>query len=102
MTDGQGTSGTPSGMTHHAFLDKAYTAASDWARFADPKVLGVFVFLGLGAANLVARAAQLWGAGDEGTWGVPRCRGLPWGLRSRRRDGAVRDVRVVSEAAAGR
>ena len=69
MTDGQGPSAPPSGMAQQAFLDKAYTAASEWARFADPKVLGVFVFLGLGAANLVSRAAQLWSAGDEGTWG---------------------------------
>ena len=40
-------------------MQKALTAAGEWTRFADPKALGVFVFLGLGVADLAKRASEL-------------------------------------------
>jgi hypothetical protein len=52
--------------THKEFLEKALTAAGEWSRFADPKVLGVFVFLGLGMANLITVSGKLWDGSDEG------------------------------------
>jgi Family of unknown function (DUF5706) len=52
-------------ITHEEFLQRALTAAGEWSRFADPKVLGVFVFLGLGMADLIQVAGALWEARDE-------------------------------------
>ena len=40
-------------------MQRALTAAGEWTRFADPKALGVFVFLSLGVADLVKRATEL-------------------------------------------
>lgn len=53
-------------LNHEEFLQKALVAAGEWTRFADAKVLGVFVFLGLGMADLVKVAGSLWDAKDEG------------------------------------
>lgn len=62
-------------ITTNAFYERALTAAIDWAKFADPKSLGVLVFLGLGLADLVGRANLLVHAhrhgdisGDIATW----------------------------------
>lgn len=52
-------------ITHEDFLHRTLTAAGEWSRFADPKVLGVFVFLGLGMANLIEVAGSLWDGQDE-------------------------------------
>lgn len=58
------------GTPHGKFFEKALTAAGEWARFADPKLFGVLVFLGLGVSDLVKRAGPLWHAhGDESCWG---------------------------------
>jgi hypothetical protein len=55
---------------HAKFFEKALTAASEWTRFADPKLLGVLVLLGLGVSNLVSKAGSLWDAHDDGWfWG---------------------------------
>lgn len=43
-------------IEHRDFLERALTSASEWARFADPKLLGVLVLLGLGAKDLVDHA----------------------------------------------
>jgi hypothetical protein len=51
--------------THREFFEKTLTAAGEWSRFADPKVLGVFVFLGLGLSNLLKVSDQLWEAHHE-------------------------------------
>lgn len=56
--------------THAKFFEKALTAAGEWARFADPKLIGVLALLGLGLANIVSRAGQLWDAHEQGwVWG---------------------------------
>lgn len=63
MADRQATS-------HTAFFDKTLATASEWTRFADPKLIGVLALLGLGLANIVSRAGALWDAHDEGwVWG---------------------------------
>lgn len=51
--------------THQEFFEKTLTGAGEWSRFADPKVLGALVFLGLGMANLVKLADPLWKAHRE-------------------------------------
>ena len=51
-------------LTHKEFLEKALVASGEWSRFADPKVLGVFIFLGLGMANLIEVAGNLWDGKD--------------------------------------
>lgn len=52
--------GQDSGMSHKEFFEKALTAAGEWTRFADPKALGVAVFLGFGANDLSKNAGQLY------------------------------------------
>jgi Family of unknown function (DUF5706) len=47
------------------FVQRALASGADWARFADPKLLGVFVFLGLGVTDLVQYAQRLWDAHDR-------------------------------------
>lgn len=47
-------------MSHEEFFQKALTAAGEWTRFADPKALGVVVFLSFGAADLVQNANQVF------------------------------------------
>jgi len=55
---------------HAKFFEKALTAAGEWTRFADPKLLGVLVLLGLGVSNIVSRAGMLWNAQNAGWfWG---------------------------------
>jgi hypothetical protein len=49
-----------SGMSHKEFLEKALTTAGEWARFADPKALGVAVFLSFGATDLLMNAGRLY------------------------------------------
>jgi hypothetical protein len=44
---------TQPGMSHRDFLERALVAAGEWSRFADPKLLGVLVLLGLGVTDLV-------------------------------------------------
>lgn len=57
-------------VPHAKFFEKALTAAGEWTRFADPKLLGVLVLLGLGVSNIVARAGPLWDAHkDASFWG---------------------------------
>jgi len=58
----QGGAPPPPQVTHREFFEKVLTAAGEWSRFADPKVLGVFVFLGLGVSNLIKVADKLWEA----------------------------------------
>jgi len=48
------------------FFDKARGTASEWARFADPKVLVVFILLGLGFADLIKNANALIDAHHQG------------------------------------
>jgi hypothetical protein len=52
-------------LTTSKWLDKAYDKSSEWARFADPKALGVLVILGLGVADLLKRARPLVNATDK-------------------------------------
>jgi hypothetical protein len=44
---------------HAEFLQRALVSAAEWTRFADPKVLAVLVFLGLGMNDLVDHAGDL-------------------------------------------
>jgi hypothetical protein len=53
-------SGNDSGISHKEFFEKALTAAGEWARFADPKALGVAVFLSFGANDLLRNARRLF------------------------------------------
>lgn len=48
----------PSGVPHRDFLEAALSAAGEWTRYADPKVLGVLVLLGLGINDLVGHAGR--------------------------------------------
>jgi len=48
-----------SDLTHRAFLEKALTAAGEWARFADPKALAVLIIMGLGLSDLVSKSRAL-------------------------------------------
>lgn len=58
------------GRPHGKFFEKALTAAGEWTRFTDPKLLGVLVLLGLGVANLISRAGKLWSAHEDAScWG---------------------------------
>jgi hypothetical protein len=54
-TDPEGQGGIAPGE----FFRLTLAAAGDWTRFADPKVFGVFVFLGLGMSDLVDHAGAL-------------------------------------------
>jgi hypothetical protein len=56
------TPGADASNPHGKFFEKALGAAGDWTRFADPKLLGTLVLLGLGLANLISRAKPLWDA----------------------------------------
>lgn len=47
-------------ISHKEFFEKALTAAGEWTRFADPKALGVAVFLGFGATDLLKYIGQLY------------------------------------------
>jgi hypothetical protein len=52
------------------FAEKALASGAEWARFADPKLFGVLVFLGLGVADLVEYAHRLWDAHNgPSAWG---------------------------------
>lgn len=52
------------------FLRDALASGAEWARFADPKLLGVLVLLGLGVANLLTHARPLWDAHhSDSEWG---------------------------------
>lgn len=68
-------SGTPQvavddARPHTQFLEKALSAAAEWTRFADPKLIGVLALLGLGLASIVSKAGQLWDAHEQGwVWG---------------------------------
>ena len=60
----------PATTSHREFFERALTAAGEWTRFADPKLFGVLVFLGLGVTDVVGRAGPLWQAHDDGScWG---------------------------------
>lgn len=48
------------GISHKEFFEKALTAAGEWTRFADPKALGVAVFLSFGANDLLRNAERLY------------------------------------------
>lgn len=48
------------GLSHKEFFEKALTAAGEWTRFADPKVLGVAVFLSFGVTDLLRHARELY------------------------------------------
>ncbi len=48
------------GITHKEFFEKALTSAGEWTRFADPKVLGVAVFLSFGVTDLLRHAGDLY------------------------------------------
>jgi hypothetical protein len=64
------TDGDPSATTRTDFIQKALAAGADWSRFADPKLFGVMVFLGLGVADLVKYAHPLWDAHQaDSAWG---------------------------------
>jgi hypothetical protein len=53
------------------FVQGALGAGADWARFADPKLFGVLILLGLGFADLMAHARPLWRAHNaHSAWGV--------------------------------
>lgn len=41
------------------FLKLALASAADWTRYTDPKVFGVFVFLGIGVSDLLEHASEL-------------------------------------------
>src|SRR4051812_42184204 len=41
------------------FLDQALDAAGQWARFADPKALGVLIILGVGLNDLLKHAGSI-------------------------------------------
>lgn len=41
------------------FVARSLQASSEWARFADPKLLGVLVLLGLGLTSLLNHAGEL-------------------------------------------
>jgi uncharacterized membrane protein len=62
------------GISHKEFFEKALTAAGEWTRFADPKALGVAVFLSFGANDLIRNARRLFfgvpvfGFPEDGTW----------------------------------
>jgi hypothetical protein len=47
-------------LSHKEFFEKALAAAGEWARFADPKALGVAVFLGFGSTDLIRHTGQLF------------------------------------------
>jgi hypothetical protein len=47
------TSSPPPEISHREFVERALVAAGEWSRFADPKLLGVLVLLGLGAKDLI-------------------------------------------------
>jgi Family of unknown function (DUF5706) len=49
-----------SGISHKEFFDKALTAAGEWTRYADPKALGVAVFLSFGANDLIRHVRRLF------------------------------------------
>jgi hypothetical protein len=54
---------------HAAFFEKALASASEWTRFADPKLIGVLALLGLGLANIVSQASPLWAHEEGWVWG---------------------------------
>jgi hypothetical protein len=54
---------------HADFLERALVAAGEWTRFTDPKVIAVFVFLGLGVTDLIDHATALVDAHDRGNFG---------------------------------
>lgn len=58
-------------MTHNEFFEKALTAAGEWTRFADPKALGVAVFLSFGVNDLMRNASRLF-------FGFTENSGLEW------------------------
>lgn len=61
--------GEDTGMSHKEFFEKALTVAGEWTRFADPKALGVAVFLSFGANDLIRSTRQLFfGFSADGTW----------------------------------
>ncbi len=68
-------SGTPQvrvddARPHAVFFEKALAAAGEWTRFGDPKLIGVLALLGLGLANTVSKAGELWAAHKHGwVWG---------------------------------
>ncbi len=56
------------GITHKEFFEKALTTAGEWTRFADPKALGVAVFLSFGATDLLRYARQLFYGFSANSW----------------------------------
>jgi Family of unknown function (DUF5706) len=55
---------------HADFFEKALATAGEWTRFGDPKLIGVLALLGLGLANTVSKAGELWAAHTHGwVWG---------------------------------
>ena len=48
------------GISHKEFFEKALTAAGEWTRYADPKVIGVAAFLSFGVTDLLSNAEQLY------------------------------------------
>jgi hypothetical protein len=51
------------------FVKRSLQASSEWARFADPKLLGVLVLLGLGLTSLLNHAGDLADAHDTFSFG---------------------------------
>jgi hypothetical protein len=48
----------PPGIPHRDYLERALVAAGEWLRFADPKLLGVVVLLGLGLSDLIDNSGR--------------------------------------------
>jgi hypothetical protein len=46
--------------SYKEFYEDALTAAGEWVRYADPKALGVAVFLSFGTTDLLKNAGQLY------------------------------------------
>jgi hypothetical protein len=44
------------GVSHRDFIERTLAAAGEWSRYADPKLLGVLILLGIGSKDLVGHA----------------------------------------------
>ena len=63
-------------ISYKEFFEKALTAAGDWARYVDPKVIGVAAFLGFGVIDLLDNAEQLYygfSANGRSEWLTTTC-----------------------------
>jgi hypothetical protein len=67
------------------FVFRSLQASSEWLRFADPKLLGVLLLLGLGLSNLLGNAGALAVAHQSGAfwgWAATLCFWLSLALAS--------------------